>query len=336
VSDDEQDRSAEATSGPSDSETESAAPGGSDEADAAKTDEADVDATRADVEDPAEDPPAGEAGATEDAASKHVSLWPAALMKSPWWMVAAQILIAPLLAAGAIGVHWWLNVPDKIIESPNDQGSKKRKKKPRKPRDRRSRDQNARNDRSPDELQRDWDRYAQEPFDDEPVRPVWARRHQALVQRAVVVARRDAFKGAPEQPRVVLSGTKCRTVRCRFTMRSQYLHALDAVSDALSRLQSDDADVWRSFAVEPRASSTGEDEGGDEDEDEHYVDVTVSFHTDDTDSRSLSIRPEPETDEAAEGEAAEGEAPAGEAPESEAPAGEAPAGEAPAGKAPAP
>lgn len=226
------------------------------------------------------------------------------MAKTPLWKVVAQLLLAPLLAAGAVGVHWWLNVPDKILESSRDQGAKKKKKKnTRGKRGKRGkRDKSAQQDRSPQALEAERDRYASVPFDQEPVRAAWARRHQAIINRAVVLARRDAFEGAPEQPRVVLSDTKCHTVRCRFTLRSKYPHALEAVGDALARLESSEQDVWHSYERTVAAPP----EGKPKPEPEHYVQVTVSFRTDATDSRSMSIRPLPvvETGERAEAEQA--------------------------------
>ena len=229
--------------------------------------------------------------------------------RRPRWMVVGQLLLAPLLAAGAVGVHWWLNVPDKIIESARDQGSKKKnKKKARRKANKGRRGENTREPaRTPEQLDAEWESFKDTPFEDEPVRKIWARRHQALINRAVVVARQRGFEGAPEQPRVVLVDTKCRTVRCRFTLRSPYRHELDVISESLSRLQSNDQDVWLAFAVSPVESSA------EDDEDEPRIQVTVAFRSDETDTRGLAI---PEAEEAEpEGESPEGAPPAAGTPE---------------------
>jgi len=228
------------------------------------------------------------------------------------WLTLGRLLLAPVLAAGAVGVHWWLNVPEHIVESPRDQGSKKKKPKPKRASNRARparRDRSARNEsRTPAQLDRDWVRYSITPFEEEPTRAGWARQHQALINRAVIMARRDAFEGAPERPRVVQADTHCRTVRCRFTLRSPYRHELEVISGALARMEAGGEPLWRSYAVTevPDPSGEGAVEGAgaaDDGTGEHALEVTVAFVIDAPDSSALEI-PEVAEDEGTEKEPA--------------------------------
>jgi len=217
-----------------------------------------------------------------------------AYSRPPLWYRVAQLLLPPLLVSGAIGVHWWLNVPDKILESPRDQGAKKKKKKASRARkSRRDRKTAREQPRSAEQLADDWAIFAGGVFEDEPTRSSWARSHQALINRAMVVARREGFEGAPEKPSVVLTSTKCHTVRCRFVLRSPYRHELDVMVDSLERMQVDDATIWRSFQSESVTAPEGLPSA------EQYMQITVGFRVDDTDSRSLALaKPEPKPESA--------------------------------------
>lgn len=292
----------------SDDEHKASSAGGEAEVEAADGESSPAPAEPTDVKSSASEPEGSDAG--PGSRDRSARPWRVMMAETPLWKVVAQLLLAPLLAAGAVGVHWWLNVPDQIIESPHDQKArKKKKKKPR--RKPGKRDKSAQQDRSPQELEAERDRYASVSLEEEPVRPAWARRHQALINRAVVLARRDAFEGAPEKPRVVLSDTKCHTVRCRFTLRSKYPHALEAVGDTLGRLQSGDEGVWHGYertVASPLeghgdAKPKGEPKGEPKSDQEHHVQITVSFRIDTTDSRSMSIRPLPVVDTGARAEA---------------------------------
>ncbi|MEM7157197.1 MAG: hypothetical protein AAF799_30370 [Myxococcota bacterium] len=230
---------------------------------------------------------ADETGASEDdAASSEAS--PAAARRPRWYRVG-QLILPPLLAAGAVGVHWKLNVPDKILESPNDQGSKKRKKKKNKRsaktgkagRDRRAKNRHA--PRSAEQLDEAWTQFAETPFDDEPIRAPWARRNQALINRAMVVARRAVFEGAPEEPRTVLASTKCRTVRCRFVVRSPYQHELETLRGGLERLEFEGESAWRSFEAKTIEPPEGMDE------EEHYLEVVVGMASDEVGGSGLEV-----------------------------------------------
>ena len=241
--------------------------------------------------------------AADDGGRAHpIPLWQRlAYERPPLWYRVAQVLLPPLLAAGAVGVHWWLNVPDKILESPKDQGAKGKGNKGRaKGKDGRRAQREV--PRSPEELDVDWEEYRERPFDEEPTRASWARRNQALLNRAMVVARRVAFEGAPEEPRTVLASAKCRTIRCRFVLRSPYSHELDVLGEALGRLESEGQPVWRSFEAETVTAPEGMPSH------EHYLQITVALDKETTDTRSLAIgvegggddeEPEPEGEEPA-------------------------------------
>jgi hypothetical protein len=208
--------------------------------------------------------------------------------RRPLWRRVAELALPPLLAAGAVGVHWKLNVPDKLIESPNDQGSKEKKPdKKKKAREKKPRDAQRDEARTSEELAADWERFAAVPFDDEPTRTAWARRNQVVINRAVVEARRQAFEGAPEEAKVVLASTTCRTVRCRFTLRSPYAHELELIGAALQRLEIAGEPAWRSFEVEAVAPAV--DPAQPEAETQRLVQITVAFHTDDIDTDTIEI-----------------------------------------------
>lgn len=210
-----------------------------------------------------------------------VPLWQRlAYDRPPVWYRVAQWLLPPLLVAGAVGVHWKLNVPDKILESPRDQGAKnkkKNKKKKKRPRNKRDKP------RTDDQFEADWVRLSKTKFDDEPTRSNWARRHQALINRAVVLARREGFEGAPEKPSVVLVDTQCRSVRCRFVLRSPFAHELDVMGEVLDRIEVEGEPLFRSIDV----ASVGAPEG--EPTHEYYLQVTVGFWRERTDTRGLKV-----------------------------------------------
>lgn len=215
--------------------------------------------------------------------------------KRPLWQRVAQLLLPPVLASAAMGVHFGLNVPDEIIESPNDQGAKDKKPdKKKKESDKRRAAAKRDEVRTPEALDADWEAYRTTPFDEEPTRTAWARRHQVVINRAVVEARRQAFAGAPEEPNVVLASTTCRTVRCRFMLRSPFPHELDLITTTLQRLQEEGEPVWRSFEIEPLEATPSAPEG----EVKHGVQITVAFRTDETDTNALEIpTATPEVDE---------------------------------------
>lgn len=215
----------------------------------------------------------------------------ATLPSRPLWQRTVQLLLPAVLAAGAMGVHWVVNVPEKIVESPHDQGAKKAEKDKAKAKADKKRSAERRRaakrdqTRTAEQLEADWQRYGTVPFDEEPTRSSWARRHQVVIGKAVVEAQRHAFAGAPEEPSVALASTTCRTVRCRFVLRSSFAHELDIMTGALERLREGSEPVWRSFTVEPGPAEPGAPAA----EAKHTVQVTVAFATDETDAEALEI-----------------------------------------------
>jgi hypothetical protein len=209
--------------------------------------------------------------------------------RRPLWQRVVQLLLPPVLAAGAMGVHWWLNVPDKIIESPNDQGSKDKKpdKKKKEARERKGRNALRDEARTSEEFEADGERYGTLPFEQEPTRTAWARRNQVVINRAVVEARRVAFEGAPEEADVVLASTTCRRVCCRFVLRSPHAHELERMRAALERLESAGEPLWRSFESEPAPPAA--DPKRPDDQAQHRLQITAAFQTDEVDAESLAV-----------------------------------------------
>ena len=192
----------------------------------------------------------------------------------------ARLLLAPVLATAAAGVHFWLNVPeDEVRVSSRDQGSKQRDK-----RSHRRRVEQAHRPRSEAQLAALTRRYAKIDFDDEPVLGRWSRPSQNLINKAVVLSRKQAFEGAPEDPRIIVTGVQCRTVRCRFILRSPYRHETRLLGDALRRVQTEGRSLWRSFDVETVQAPTPGSPPGD-----HYLQVTVSMVADAIEPESLEV-----------------------------------------------
>lgn len=229
----------------------------------------------------------------------------------PVWLRAAQLLLPFAFAGAAMGVHWWVNVPDKIVHSPSDQSAKDKDKaqaeKKKKEADRRARAAKRDESRTLEELEADRERYASSTFDEEPTRTAWARRHQIVINRAVVEARGHAFAGAPDVPNVVLASTTCRTIRCRFVLRSSSAQELELLTSALRQLRVAGEPVWHAFEVEPVPHEAPA--AGAPARPQQAVQVTVEFVTDDTEASALEIP----SDDAAPGEAAPDEAAPGEA-----------------------
>jgi hypothetical protein len=208
--------------------------------------------------------------------------------RSPWWVRALQLGLAAALAAAAVGVHLALNVPEGgVTVSKRDQGARSRRGKTRTKRAR----PEPFEPRDDAELARLQQRYERVEFESEPIISRWARRQQALVNKAVVVARKQAFEGAPEDPRVIVTGTKCRTIRCRFLLRSPYPHEVELLDRALKRLEIEDEPLWRSYA----SKRTTPPEGAPPND--AYLEVTVVFTADELEGRSIEAVPADANDE---------------------------------------
>ncbi|MBC8072493.1 MAG: hypothetical protein IAG13_29490 [Deltaproteobacteria bacterium] len=194
-----------------------------------------------------------------------------------------HLLLAPLLATAAVGVHWALNVPPGGVKiSDKDQGAGKADPKKKKPAPKKKK--GSFEPRPIGEVEASWARYQEVEFDAEPVKSAWARPHQSLVNKAVTLARKTAFEGAPEEPRVTVSDVECRTVRCRFTLRSPFAHEVDMLSETLSRLESESQSIWRGYTVTKIDPPTEDSPKSDT-----YVQVVVAFREDSMDSASFAV-----------------------------------------------
>ncbi len=191
----------------------------------------------------------------------------------------ARALLAPVLTLGAVGVHFWVNVPEeKVVVNKRDQGSKKKKRvgparKAIKP-------------RSSEQMDAAWERWSKEPYEGEPIKGKWGRRQQSIVNKAVVVARKEAFDGAPEEPRVVVSGTQCRTIRCRFLLRSPFEHELALTVKTMRQLQADGEPLWRSLETKPVDPPTPQSP-----RDDHYLEVTIGVNVDGVEASAIEVGP---------------------------------------------
>ena len=205
---------------------------------------------------------------------------------APSWSRLARLLAPPLLAAAAVGMHFWLNVPSpQVRRSLAEQAEQRAKPKPKpeRPKPKPRPTTNSAEPRTDAELARLLKKFDRVDFDEEPVESTWARRHQGLVNKAVVVARKQAFEGAPEEPRVIVTGTRCRTIRCRFVLRSPYAHELELLDQALSRLEDEDGPLWRAYASERIEPPQGAPET------DTYLQVTVAFVSDEPEGRTFVV-----------------------------------------------
>jgi hypothetical protein len=209
--------------------------------------------------------------AVEDRAGRRVLL-----------MRVGRILLAPVLATVAVGVHFVLNVPPGGAKvSTRDQGAEKKEdKKKKKPKPKKKGFES----RPIGEVQATFERYAEAELDAEPVKSAWARPHQTLVNQVVTKAREAAFEGAPEEPRVSVDDVVCKTVRCRFVLRGPFAHEVDLLSDTLSKLQIGTDSVWRHYSATKISPPKP-----DQPKDDTYLQVTVAFMEDNMDSARMKV-----------------------------------------------
>ena len=207
------------------------------------------------------------------------------------WRVV-RIAAAFALAGTAFGVHMALNVPkERVIAEPKDQP------KPKKGPERGGRAERL-PERSDAELEKEWARWSTEPFEEEPTRGRWSRDALSMMNKAVVVARKAAFAGAPEDPRVIVTGTECHTIRCRFVLRSPFEHEIDMLTKALERVTYDGQPMFREVVAEtiepPTPQSPKED---------FYRQITVGVQRDGYEPTLIAI---PGVDEDVENQSPEG------------------------------
>lgn len=226
-----------------------------------------------DVESSSSGESSGPAAATSGADGRTDAVVPTRALR------VARALLAPVLVLGAVGVHFALNVPDEKVVMP-----KKDKKAKSKRAGRRSR---PRIERTAAQMDAAWERWKDERYDSETIKGKWGRRMQSTVNKAVVSARKEAFKGAPEDPRVVVSGTQCRTVRCSFVLRSPYEHEPALVVEALKRQTYDGEPLWRMVQSAPTDPPNQHSPKKD-----HYLRVTVGVSLDGIDTRDIEFVPE--------------------------------------------
>jgi len=201
---------------------------------------------------------------------------PAAAVLPTRGLRIARAVLAPVLVLGAVGVHFALNVPDEKVVMPKKDTSKPKRG------GRRSKARAA--ERTPEQMDAAWERWKDERYDSETIKGKWGRRMQSTVNKAVVVARKEAFKGAPEDPRVVVSGTQCRTVRCSFILRSPYEHEPALVVEALKRQTYGGEPLWRMVKSTPTGPPNKHSPKKD-----HYLRVTIGVSLDMIDTRDIEF-----------------------------------------------
>ncbi len=185
-----------------------------------------------------------------------------------------HLALPVILSALAVGVHWVIDVPPGPIKSsPKDQGAKDKDKKKKK----------GFEPRAEGELQASWERYESVDFDAEPVKSAWARPQQSLINKAVALARKRAFAGAPEEPRITVESVECRTIRCRFILHSPFSHEIDLLGGLLQQMQAESATIWRHYQTETIAAPAGKPKG------DTYVRVVVVFVRDGIDASALEL-----------------------------------------------
>jgi len=192
----------------------------------------------------------------------------------PWKV--AHTLLAPVLCVAAIGLHYLLNVPTEAVIATNKRKAAEEREASHRPRKPPPVQPPAKTPaRSDAELEALRGRFANTPFDDEPRLATWSRESQTLMSRAVLVARKRAFAGDPEEPRVAIRTSSCRTIRCRITLHSPYRHELDLMRESLQTVRTGDGALWSSFDAKllpPKTLPDGKIE--------EILEVTVSLAAD--------------------------------------------------------
>lgn len=163
------------------------------------------------------------------------------------WRVG-RMLLAPILAITAVGVHFILNVPSERTISDNKRQAE----------DQRKRDEAERRAKAPSpktpytprngaELARLEKQYRGTPFAKEPLISEWSRKGQSFINRAISVARKQAFADMEKRPTVSIRELRCRTVRCRFIVRANTQDIANQFVSTFKELKPEGKSIWRAF-----------------------------------------------------------------------------------------
>lgn len=217
---------------------------------------------------------------------------------SPPNRIVAWVL-PPLLAFGAVGLHFWLNVPDEpVVQHPKDQKAEAAKR--RAERAKKRREKRMHKPRPGAELDALLEQYDGTDFEKEPVVGKWARQTQTMLNKAIVMSRKAAFDGAPEEPRVSVVRTQCRTIRCRMLLKSPYVHEVEMLADTLKRVETLAGEsIWLRYEVEPvdapkPGKKKGDDEKDGEQDQDTYLQVTVVMIADNIEGNELALAEPPD------------------------------------------
>jgi hypothetical protein len=199
----------------------------------------------------------------------------------------ARLFIAPVLAAAAAGLSFWVNVPDELpVRTPSPPPAKDRAQTEKAP------GGVARKPRAPEEIDRLWNRHASVDLANEPVDRAWSRAQQEILTRVTAAARQSVFARAPEPTQVVVGPRRCHTVRCRFSMCSPLAHEVHLLDRAIQGAKVDGTSPWRHY--DARISKPGNAMSPDD----FCLEVTVAFASDDPDPTRIAFPDERESESA--------------------------------------
>ena len=153
-------------------------------------------------------------------------------------------ILPVVLTGGAVGLHFALHVPRGEYEPRPDKKAKKTQAAKVDP----AKSVGFRPRRAVrlGELRRE---LAHTPYDDEPLDEGFARAHEGVVAKAVAVARKEAFRGAPEPPQLDTVVT-CKTIRCRVDVCSEFPPELDLLTASMINLEVQGERLFESLDVE--------------------------------------------------------------------------------------
>jgi len=188
------------------------------------------------------------------------------------------LLVAPILAAAAAGLSFWLNVPEGSRVSASHSTARTETTEIE-----RTAGVVARKPRDIAETDRLWHRHASVEVENEPIEEAWARAHQEILSRVTVAARQTVFAGAPEPTQVVVGPRRCHTVRCRFSMCSPMAHEVRLLERAIQGANIEGESLWRHYTArvaEPGAAMSPDD---------FCIEVIVAFASDDPDVERITF-----------------------------------------------